>query len=48
MFRHDAVTCAVFGVRIAVGTVVYFAYGMRRSRPTTAPDTPSKPASPEE
>ncbi|MFC4494941.1 amino acid permease [Streptomyces ovatisporus] len=40
MFSLDAVTWAVFGVWMAVGAVVYFGYGMRRSRLQTAPSAP--------
>ncbi|MFD7922209.1 amino acid permease [Streptomyces sp. NPDC059740] len=39
MFSLSAVTWVVFGVWLAVGLVLYFAYGMRRSRLATA--TPS-------
>jgi basic amino acid/polyamine antiporter, APA family len=38
MFSLDAVTWQVFGLWMAVGAVVYFGYGMRRSRLRTAPD----------
>lgn len=31
-----AVTCVVFGVRVAVGLVFYFSYGYRRSRLATS------------
>lgn len=48
MFSLDAVTWVVFGAWMAAGTVVYFAYGMRRSLLTTEDDSPSKPASTEE
>ncbi|OEU92116.1 amino acid permease [Streptomyces abyssalis] len=41
MFSLDAVTWGVFGVWMAVGAVVYFGYGMRRSRLKTAP-TPAR------
>lgn len=44
MFSLDAVTWGVFGAWMAVGAVVYFGYGIRRSRLRTAPD----PASTEE
>lgn len=46
MFSLDAVTWAVFGIWLAVGLVVYFGYGMRRSRLNTgAPaDDPQPPA----
>lgn len=45
MFSLDSVTWAVFGVWMAVGAVVYFGYGMRRSRLNAGEDgtPPSSP-----
>jgi APA family basic amino acid/polyamine antiporter len=48
MYSLDAVTWAVFGVWMALGAVVYFGYGMRKSRLTSAQETPSSPASTQE
>lgn len=48
MFSLDAVTWVVFGVWMALGTVVYFAYGMRRSRLQAEQNTPPDTASTEE
>ncbi|MGH3313375.1 MAG: amino acid permease [Streptomyces sp.] len=47
MFSLDAVTWTVFGVWMAAGLVVYFAYGMRRSR-LNSPTIPPSPTSTEE
>jgi APA family basic amino acid/polyamine antiporter len=38
----DRVTWVVFGAWVAVGLVVYFVYGCRRSRPAGAPLAPSE------
>nr|WP_229711508.1 amino acid permease [Streptomyces daqingensis] len=48
MYSLDAVTWAVFGVWMAAGVVVYFGYGMRRSRLGNAPGPEAPTASTEE
>jgi APA family basic amino acid/polyamine antiporter len=47
MLSLDAVTWQVFGVWMAVGLVVYFLYGIRRSRLATAQPATTEPATAE-